>query len=79
MDKTIALVTPVLDDWDAFTALLSDIADALAGSGIVLHVYAVDDGSSAAFDVAGIQLSDGPASRRSTSFGLPPISAISGR
>ncbi|HUC70790.1 MAG TPA: glycosyltransferase [Stellaceae bacterium] len=57
MTKTIALVTPVLDDWDAFTALLSDIADTFAGSGIVFYVYAVDDGSSVAFDVAGIALS----------------------
>jgi hypothetical protein len=52
MPKTIAIVTPVLDDWASFTALMREIAGLLAGRGAVLHVYAVDDGSSEPFEPA---------------------------
>jgi polyisoprenyl-phosphate glycosyltransferase len=45
MPKTIAIVTPVLDDWESFTALVREIAFLLTGSELILHVYAVDDGS----------------------------------
>jgi polyisoprenyl-phosphate glycosyltransferase len=52
MSKTIAIVTPVLDDWASFTALVGEIACSPTGSGAVLHVYAVDDGSSEPFEPA---------------------------
>ena len=52
MPKTIAIVTPVLDDWASFTALMREIAGLLAGCGAALHVYAVDDGSSEPFEPA---------------------------
>lgn len=57
MNKTIALVTPVLDDWMSFTALLSDVSNALADCGMAVHVYVVDDGSSVPFEPAAIVLS----------------------
>ena len=56
MAKTIAIVTPVLDDWEALTALLSDIAAALRGLPVALHVYAVDDGSTERVEAADIAL-----------------------
>jgi polyisoprenyl-phosphate glycosyltransferase len=59
MNKTIALVTPVLDDWVSFTTLLTEISDALIASAIVLYVYAVDDGSIASLDPAEIALPAG--------------------
>lgn len=56
MTKTIAIVSPVLDDWESFSALMQEIAALLAGSGPVLQVYAVDDGSIEPFDPAAILL-----------------------
>lgn len=56
MPKTIAIVTPVLDDWEALTVLLADIAKALRGLSVLLHVYAVDDGSTEAVEAADIAL-----------------------
>jgi len=46
----IAVVTPVLDDWVCFAALLGGISAQLTGSGIEFHVVAVDDGSLTPFD-----------------------------
>lgn len=59
MSTTIALVTPVLDDWGSLATLLGDISAALAGFEILVHVYAVDDGSSAELDPADIVLPSG--------------------
>ncbi len=56
MTKTVAIVSPVLDDWESFTALVQQIAALLAGSGLILQVFAVDDGSVEAFDPASIGL-----------------------
>jgi polyisoprenyl-phosphate glycosyltransferase len=50
MTKTIAIVSPVLDDWESFTAVVREIAFLLTGSKLILHVYAVDDGSMEPFD-----------------------------
>lgn len=61
MRKILALVTPVLDDWLSFTALLEEISCALRGLEIGLHVYAVDDGSSVPFEPATIALPADPA------------------
>jgi hypothetical protein len=59
MSKIIALVIPVLDDWASFTTLMREIADLLTGSGLALHVYAVDDGSSEPFEPASVvQMAD---------------------
>ena len=56
MTKTIAIISPVLDDWESFTALVREIAFLLTGSGLILHVYAVDDGSIEPFDPNSIVL-----------------------
>lgn len=56
MSRTIALVTPVLDDWGSLAALLTDISGLFIHSGISFRVYAVDDGSSAPFEPAGVVL-----------------------
>jgi glycosyltransferase involved in cell wall biosynthesis len=54
MSRHIAIVTPVFDDWESLTALIAEIAERFEDSGIVFHVLAVDDGSSAPLDLAGI-------------------------
>jgi hypothetical protein len=59
MPRTIAIVIPVLDDWGSFAALMSEISDVFTGSDILFHVYAVDDGSTAALDPAEIVLPTG--------------------
>jgi glycosyltransferase involved in cell wall biosynthesis len=47
MSQQVAIVTPVFDDWDAFAALIVEIARRFDGGDIAFHVIAVDDGSSA--------------------------------
>ena len=56
MAKTIAIVTPVLDDWVSFAELMTEISDRFTGSDVVFHVWAVDDGSAAPFAAADIVL-----------------------
>jgi polyisoprenyl-phosphate glycosyltransferase len=56
MAKTIAIVTPVLDDWASFAELMTEISDRFTGSDVVFHIWAVDDGSAAPFDAADIVL-----------------------
>lgn len=56
MTKTITIVTPVLDDWRSFAALLGDLSHQFTGVGLAFRVYAVDDGSLAVFDPASIIL-----------------------
>jgi len=56
MVKTIAIVTPVLDDWASFAELTTEISDRFTGSDVVFHIYAVDDGSAAPFDAADVVL-----------------------
>jgi glycosyltransferase involved in cell wall biosynthesis len=48
--KRIAVVTPVLDDWQSFAILLEQIARHVAPEVEWLEVVAVDDGSSDSFD-----------------------------
>ena len=55
MSKKIAIVMPVLDDWDTFAALVTEISGQFAGSGIILRFYAVDDGSLERFEPTGIR------------------------
>ncbi len=59
MAKTIAIVTPVLDDWDSFSALVAEISGRFTGSGFAFHICAVDDGSALPFDLPGIVLPRG--------------------
>jgi hypothetical protein len=49
MSNQIAIVTPVLDDWESFERLLGEISFALHGLPIGLDVVAIDDGSSELF------------------------------
>ena len=51
MVNRIAILVPVLDDWQAFERLLHEIACAAAGLSISLDVVAVDDGSAEAFAI----------------------------
>jgi len=56
MVNRIAVVTPVLDDWKSFVALLAEISNEFAGSNYMFDVYAVDDGSVIAVDLQKIEL-----------------------
>ena len=56
MTKTIAIVTPVLDDWVSFAMLVAEISDLFFGSDFAFHIYAVDDGSSVPFDADAVAL-----------------------
>jgi hypothetical protein len=56
MVKQIAVVTPVLDDWACFASLVSEISSRFTGSDLVFQIYAVDDGSTAPFDLARVVL-----------------------
>jgi hypothetical protein len=44
--KRLALLTPVLDDWESFAALVSEIDALYTRQDFSLHALAVDDGSS---------------------------------
>jgi polyisoprenyl-phosphate glycosyltransferase len=59
MSQHVAIVTPVFDDWEAFAALIAEIARCFHGGDIAFHVLAVDDGSTAAPDPAGFVLPAG--------------------
>jgi polyisoprenyl-phosphate glycosyltransferase len=56
MTKTIAIVTPVLDDWVSFARLVGEISDLFADSEFVFHICAVDDGSNGPFDADAVAL-----------------------
>ena len=56
MSRHIAIVTPVLDDWEAFARLAAELARCFRGSDITFHVVAVDDGSETGFDPASLRL-----------------------
>lgn len=56
MIRRIAIVTPVLDDWDSFIALTGEIAQRFKADEIVFHLVAVDDGSNAPLDLATLPL-----------------------
>jgi|HubBroStandDraft_2_1064218.scaffolds.fasta_scaffold39305_3 hypothetical protein len=43
--RRIAILTPVLDDWESFTCLISDIARHVDSAVAAIDVVAVDDGS----------------------------------
>jgi polyisoprenyl-phosphate glycosyltransferase len=54
--RSIALVSPVLDDWGSFAALIGDISNKFTGSDVRFHVCAIDDGSVTALDLPSIAL-----------------------
>jgi len=56
MMKQIAIVTPVLDDWESLVTLIAEISTHYTGSGVTFHVFAVDDGSNEHFDLDCIRL-----------------------
>src|SRR5690242_7582085 len=56
MTQTVAIVTPVLDDWLSLVALVSEISHQFTGSGVTFQIYAVDDGSLAPFDLDSLTL-----------------------
>ena len=49
---TLALITPVLDDWESFTHLIAEIDRIYSAADVSLHVLAIDDGSTTALDAA---------------------------
>lgn len=51
----IAIVTPVLDDWEAFSRLLHEIDISLGEATIAARLVIVDDGSKDTFDAASFQ------------------------
>lgn len=56
MTKAIAIVTPVLDDWTSFRALVAEISYLFTGSDLAFHIYALDDGSGIPSDLNSITL-----------------------
>ena len=50
MGRHIAVVTPVLDDWESFAALVTEVSSRFTGADLRIDILAVDDGSSTAFD-----------------------------
>jgi hypothetical protein len=52
----IAIVTPVLDDWEAFQRLVATLSAVLADSGAAFELIAVDDGSNSAFPISHLAL-----------------------
>lgn len=54
--RRVAIVTPVLDDWESFTQLVDRIARLALPDVDWIEIVAVDDGSVAAFDPASIDL-----------------------
>ena len=45
MPRRIAILVPVLDDWESLGCLVEDIGRAAAGSDFALEIIAIDDGS----------------------------------
>ena len=56
MGKHIAVVTPVLDDWESFAALVAEISCRFTGAELAIDVLALDDGSSVPFDFHSLAL-----------------------
>ena len=56
MTRHIAVVTPVLDDWACFSALVTEISNRYTGTDLIFHIYGADDGSMESLDAKGIAL-----------------------
>ncbi|MGH7044821.1 MAG: glycosyltransferase [Stellaceae bacterium] len=59
MTHNIVIVTPVLDDWESFTALVHEISETFSGSDLDFRLCAVDDGSAAPFEASSLDLPAG--------------------
>jgi hypothetical protein len=59
----ITIVTPVLDDWEAFQRLVAELGAHLNGAQARFDVLAVDDGSNSAFEIGHLALPAGGAIR----------------
>jgi polyisoprenyl-phosphate glycosyltransferase len=47
----LVVISPVFNDWDSFSILVSELSRQFSGTDLELHILAVDDGSSQAFDL----------------------------
>jgi polyisoprenyl-phosphate glycosyltransferase len=47
----LIVISPVFNDWDSFSILVSELSRQFAGTDLELHILAVDDGSSQTFDL----------------------------
>ena len=56
MNRHIAVVTPVLDDWACFSALVMEISNRYTGTDLIFHIYGADDGSIESLDAQSIAL-----------------------
>jgi hypothetical protein len=56
MPRAVAIVIPILDDWRSFAALVMRISNQFTGCGVTFRICAVDDGSTAPFDLDSIVL-----------------------
>jgi hypothetical protein len=54
--QRIAIVTPVLDDWEPLAQLVGDILENAAQAGVTFHMFVVDDGSASKLDPASLPL-----------------------
>src|SRR5204863_2223966 len=56
MTRHIAVLTPVLDDWECFAALVMEISNQYTGTDLIFHIYGADDGSIESLDADSIVL-----------------------
>src|ERR1700687_2619900 len=54
--RRLALVTPVLEDWESFAALVSAIDSLYSDRDFLLRIFVVDDGSSTSHGTVPISL-----------------------
>lgn len=66
VEPRLMIVTPVLEDWEAFQHLVAHLGDALAASGQRFHLVAVDDGSNHPFQIRDLALLPGGPIQRVT-------------
>src|SRR5665213_2629422 len=59
IEQRVAIVTPVLDDWETFRRLVGELGTALTGLGPAFDLIAIDDGSNLAFDISNLSLPAG--------------------
>lgn len=61
IEQRVAIVTPVLDDWETFRRLVGELGISLAGLGPAFDLIAIDDGSNLPFDIRSLALpAEGP-------------------
>lgn len=65
-EPRVMIVTPVLDDWEAFQRLVAELAGSLAGAAARFDLLVVDDGSNSPFEITHLALPPGGAIRTVT-------------